>query len=387
MASLWLCLATLFCLLVARSAGQTEIGLPPLDGDLLDIYFDKQNDVALLLTEEYLYQFNFDLNLLADQVSLTTFNRGVKIYSEIVEYQGRNYVYVLAETTNGLNGLHRFQATSIWSKKAAALSFNEFPDPGEELAMAIDPATNVGYIVSQVHPQVVVVDLINMVRTSSFNYRQANPRLEPVIIGYPGGWAIAVDSKNHKLYLGVACWAPTPSYVWQYDIRNPSSVTMTNSTVFSSNACFEDAFVDQTEGRAWFLEDSSGWVGGFSPAGLHFGGGFSVQSNFLIRAMEYDEKHDQAFMIEQSVPYARVQSHSFRSTRGPTPQFAGKVLRVCLLERSPANVEQIYFWNPNDGVPTGSFLAKSTRKLYVSTRDKLFTVHVPVTTPCKSHTG
>ena len=185
-----------------------------------------------------------------------------------------------------------------------------------------------------------------------------------------------MDSTRALLYVAVVCSLPTPSYVWQFDVSDLSKVNLTNKIIHSATACFENGFVEVADGRVWLREDDAAWNGGFDPSNLSYGSKYTIPTADYVESIENVEQEHMSFWIDS----------------GDSPNYQGRVYRVCNLEDQYQRTHEIVGWAPTNDYssPDGSYFDPTSRILYIVTNsNKILTVtvgatdcqQVPSTTP------
>ena len=325
-----------------------------ISGSWYDVYANKTAGVFILLTSGNIYNLDYATrqNVLASQPVSQLSNYG-ELYAALAQSDG--FVYVAT-----FYNLWRFDIYNVSNNPVAYPS--NFSD---QYQMAIDTTTKYGYMVDQSDSYVDVVNLLTMKRVTTFKYTYTFPNYPLYQTGTPGGWAIAVDSSRSLLYIGVVCDSPTPSYIWQFDIRDPLNVNLTNKIIHSANACFERGFVEVGDGRAWFYEDDAAWNGGFDSSDLSWGSDATVPTAEYVEAVENVEQEHMSFWIDE----------------GSSP-YQGRIYRVCNLEDQSQRVHEIVTWAPKNDYSNirNSYFDSTSRTLYVmSTSNFVVTTDVGAT--------
>jgi len=361
-------------------ANYTPVDLPinaTFFGNFADVYVQKRTNHFFILTSESLYQLDYDRTAIINENNITA----IPAVIQTDEIAGHNYIfltgllyqsdalddpddprrgaYVPPITASIPSALYRFDAHNI-TAPPTILSFIEFPD--YSISLIIDPKRHLGFVISQDHANIVVVDLATMTNLTSFNYiTLAAPPLA-FAQDRPGGHGMAYDKQEEILYVGVNCHMPTAGYIWQYDVSNIFNPKMTDKTIFAADPCFNaNGFV--AEGHPWFVDQESGWIGSFSRNKLHWQKERTVASRSLVLSTEYDAENYQAYFIETGV----LTGHF------PTP---GRVIRTCLREDAPHNVHEAVAWSPDPTDLLGSYLELRTRTLYTVTCANIYAMTV-----------
>ena len=294
----------------------TGIAIPTFVSDtggmFYDVYADQSRNVFLILAGNGLYQMDYARTTLLAHHSFSCCSGNYPsylLYTDIAADTG--FVYVNPSVSFPYQVL-RFSVTNV----TLPTVYNATIDTSFQMAIG----NFFGFLVGQNDAFVEIFDLITMTFVNRFNYTQNYyPWFDPT---YPGGWGIAVDSIRDLLYIGVDCDSPTPGFIWQWNVSDFNNTNLVDSTVWGADPCFNYAFVEVADGRAWFYEDDAGFIGGFSMNGLSWGSDYSVPTVNYRQASEYDPNIHTAYFLDRG--------------SGGSPKYTGQVYRACLLD--PGNI-------------------------------------------------
>jgi len=317
----------------------TPLVLPSMDGHIRDVYVEADNHVFLVLTDwPTLYQLGRDPTThqwtVLHGVNLTSSNDYYRIYGDFARSEG--WVFI-----NRGSGIQRFSKTDLRNT-----SFVSYPSEG--LMIAFDTQRHLAFGVQQEDNFVYIFNVETMSLVSTFDYALGGP-WPSWQSDTPGGWAIAADSSRSLLYIGVDCDSPTPANIWQFDYSNLNTPRLTNWVTFGADQCFEEGFVNPTDGRAWFYEDDAGWAGGFGVQDLNFGRDWTVPTGLYVESLEFDAATNTGFFITNG------------NGDYNTP---GQVFRTCLLETGISATHEWINWGTTSDDIGGSHWDAANHTLY-----------------------